>query len=333
MRGFLEPGPGGRGPALLGTVLLLLAACAPTASESPSASVTPTSQASASSEATPTSTPAVPALEIRLTIGRGNPPNLTLEVEILTDGQVVEVYDSVPPWWTTRNLNERGMAQVREAVLDAPLLQTSADYPRQLAVPPEEAPIGISGTWIFTIGEGAEAVTVTSDAWLQEAEALYYVPSPEREELDRLAGLLMTLHDWVADDGWATPSWDAYQAESYLLWVTVWPPPAAEGIPSAVGVDWPFDGPIEAFGDEVAPAGGTEAGARCGYIDAVAAEAMVTVLAGIGIETQAGDVIGQDNSVNVVTDNGWVGIYLSPRTPTGFPTCADEVPYHPPYGS
>ena len=327
IRGFLGPVRRGRGLALLGTVLVLVA-CSSTASGSPSASVTPTPQASATSEATLTSTPAPRALEIRLSAARSNPPNLALGTEILTDGQVVQPDQSVLASWTTRSLNERGMAQVRDAVLAAPLLQVSGDYPRQLAVPPEQAPIGISGEWIFTIGEGADAVTVTADTWLLEAEALYYVPSPERQELDRLAHLLLTLSDWIAGDGWATPNWQPYEAESYLLWVTVQPPPAPEGLPSAAGIDWPFDGPIEDFGDLVAPVGPVEAGARCGYLDALGAEAMVTVLSGIGIATEPGGVTGQDNSANVATDAGWVGIYLSPRTPTGFPTCADEAPFH-----
>jgi hypothetical protein len=266
-------------------------------------------------------------------MARGNPPNLALGLEIRTDGQVVQPDPSVEidPAWTTRNLNEDGLAQVREAILDAPLLQASGDYPRELAVPPEEAPIGISGEWIFTIGEGAEAITVTSDIWLDEAEALYYVPSPEREELDQLAHLLMTLPDWIPADGWATPTWQPYEAESSLLWVSVWPPPVPDGLPSAAGVDWPFDGPIESFGDLMSPVGEVQAGARCGYLDVSAAQEMVTVLAGIGIETQPGGVTGQDNTVQVTIEAGWVGIYLSPRTPSGFPTCADQAPYLPPY--
>ena len=306
--------------------LALIASCSVSPSASPSVGASP-SEAVASEPGATASPPTQAELEVRLASGRGNPPGLSLNVEIMSDGQVVLGGDS----WTTRTLSEAGLDQVAEDVLDAPLLQQSGDYPRELAVPPEEAPIGISGEWIFTIGEGADAVTVTSDIWLDEAEAMYYVPSPEREELDRLAHLLQTLPDWITDDGWATPNWQPYQAESYLLWVTVGPPPVPEGIPSAAGVDWPFDGPIEAFGDEVAPVGEIEAGARCGYLDGSAADEMVTVLSGIGIEAQAGGVTGRDNSVEVTTESGWVGIYLSPQTPTGFPTCADETPYHPPY--
>jgi hypothetical protein len=135
-----------------------------------------------------------------------------LGVEILTDGQVVQPDQSVLTAWMTRELTEQGMAQVRDAVLDAPLLQVSGQYARQLAVPPEEAPIGISGTWIFTLGEGADATTITSDLRLGESEGLYYAPSPEREELDRLARLLLTLPDWIAEDGWATPNWQPFDA-------------------------------------------------------------------------------------------------------------------------
>jgi hypothetical protein len=103
------------------------------------------------------------------------------------------------------------------------------------------------------------------------------------------------------------------------------------GILSAAGADWPFDGPIEAFGASVAPIEEGEAGARCGDLEAEEAAAMLAVLSGIGIQTETGGVIGRDNSVAVATDAGWVGIYLSPQTPTGFPTCADEAPFLPPY--
>ncbi len=44
------------------------------------------------------------------------------------------------------------------------------------------------------MGEGPDAVVVTSAAWLgDEIEAQYFAPSPEREELDRLANLLVNI--------------------------------------------------------------------------------------------------------------------------------------------
>lgn len=269
---------------------------------------------------------------VRLTSGIHNPPVLTLSVEIMSDGQVVMGGDPNP--WTSRSLTAAGLDQVGQEVLEAPLLQASGDYSAE-AIPRSDPVIGMTPpTWTFTIGGGSDPVVVTSDAWFgDEAEAMYFVPSPERKELDRLADLLASVSDWVTADGWASADWAAYEATGYLLWVTVTVAsdlvPVPDGLPSIVGAAWPFDGPIEEFGDVVATNLST---GRCGYLDSSQATDLVTILTDLGIDPPTISRVDSQTPVNLATEAGYVGLYLSPRTVDGFPTCADVVPYLPPYG-
>jgi hypothetical protein len=260
-------------------------------------------------------------LTVRLTQLNPNPPTLTLRVEIMSDGQVVLGRDP----WTTRWLTAAGLDQVGEEILAAPLLQVSAEYPAEAVQPsdPTQIPVGIiHSVWTFTVGEGANPVVVTSAAWHgDEAEARYFAPSPEREELDRLANLLVSIPDWVTSDGWTTPSWTPQEAASYLLWVTVWSEIAPAGLPSAAGVALPFEGPIEGFGETVAANEISEG--RCGYLEPSQALDLAAGLSRIGVDAS--------RRVDVAIDAGWVGLYLSPRTVDGFPGCADVAPFLPPY--
>ncbi len=280
----------------------------------------------------PTGSPAT--LLVRLTSEIHNPPVLTLSVEIMADGQVIEGGEQ----WSSRTLTADGLEQVEEAILSSPLLQDSADYPWELAVPPEQAPIGISGTWKFVIGEQPEPIVVTSGVWLDEAEALYFVPSPERQELDRLAHLLADPTAWVTSDGWVEADSAPYEAASYLLWVTVWPAPTPDGIVSGAEVTWPFAEPLEEFGDVVetgeggvgpGPPGSAEG--RCGYIDSSMAADLVTVLTGLGFDPPTLDGANSQADMNVATETGWVSLFLSSRTVDEFPTCADAAGFLPPH--
>jgi hypothetical protein len=316
--------------ACLIAALVVLGGCTP----SPSAEGSSSPSSSASSEPTvlPSATPvAEPELAVRLTIGNGNPPTLTMYVEIMSDGQVVLGGDDP---WTTRSLTVAGLDEVGQEVLDAPLLQASGLYPAE-AIPLSDPIIGMNPpTWTFTLGGGSDPVVVTSSAWLgDEAEAMYFVPSPERQELDRLAHLLASVSDWVTADGWASADWTPYEATSYLLWVTVWTAsdvnPLPDGLPSAVGISWPFDGPIEEFGDVVATNLST---GRCGYLDPSQEADLVMILTGLGIDPPTLSRVDSQVSMDLATETGWVGIYLSPRTVDSFPTCADAVPFLPPYG-
>jgi len=305
--------------------LVVVVGCSP--STSPDISGSPSPSASSAPASSPSETPVPePDLVVRLTSGLHNPPALTLTVEIMSDGQVVLGGGSKA--WTARSLTAAGLDQIALAVLSAPLLQASADYPTQVIQPSGPAqglPVGLTAaTWTFTVGGGSDPVVVTSRAWLgDETEAMYFVPSPERKELDRLANLLASVSDWVTADGWASATWVSYEAASYLFWVTVWAETPGDGLPSVDGATWPFGGPIEAFGEVVATGVGT---GRCGYLDPAQATDIAGTLSEAGVDPL-------DPNPGVVTDGFWVSLYLSPRTMDGFPTCADEASYLPPYGS
>jgi hypothetical protein len=275
-------------------------------------------------------------LIVRLTTKIHNPPVLSLDVEIMSDGRVIEGGERL----STRTVTAAGLEQIEEEVLSSPLLEDSAEYPAELAVAPMEVPVGLAApTWTFVIGEEPGAIVVTSSAWLDdETEAAYYVPSPERKELDRLARLLADLSGWVTPDGWLEAEWTPYVASAYLLWVTVWPLPVPDGIVSGAEVTWPFEGPLEEFGDviETGEGGGGPgppgvAEGRCGYIHASVAADLETIFTGLGFDPPTRGGADSQADMRLATESGWVSLYLSPRTIDEFPTCADIAGILPPY--
>jgi hypothetical protein len=312
---------------LIASIVLLATGCQPSAagdpSSSPSELPSASSRASTSASAQPTESPPA-ALVVRLTSEIHNPPVLSLTVEIMSDGRVIEGGEEL----STRTLTASGLEQIDAAILSSPLLRDSADYPRELAVPPEQVPIGISGTWTFVIGEQPEPVVVTSDFWLDEAEAMYFVSSPERQELHRLAQLLADPSSWVTPDGWVEAGSAPYESTSYLLWVTVWPLPVPDGTISGAEVTWPFERTIEQFGDVIET--GVAEG-RCGYIDAPQAADLVTILTGLGFDPPASIGANSQSDMNLATETSWVSLYLSSRTVDEFPTCADAAGFLPPH--
>lgn len=293
---------------------LILASCsAGVSSPSPATSTaTATVEASPSATAEPTSDLG-PVVSLRRECE--NPPQVQPVVTIASEGRVVLALGD----WSVRQLSPVGVDQVRQEVLEAPLLQTSAEYAlERLPNPTGVAGVPVHGscTYIFTIGIGSDAVVVRSVSWNgDDEEAQFYVPSPERKELDRLANLLMSLGDWLTADAWSDESWLPYESASYLLWVDPQAGAAPDGIPSSMGVTWPFAGAIDAFGDPIGAG-------RCGYLDMSQASETVGLLRDAGIETGL-------NAATAVTglrtDAGWVRILLTPRTPDGFPSCADEA--------
>jgi len=308
----------------IAALVVLATGCQPSAAGDPSASPSELPSASPSASAEPTEPPPA-ALVVRLTSEIHNPPVLSLTVEIMSDGQVIEGGEK----WSTRTLAASGLEQIENEILSSPLLQDSAEYPWVLAVPPEQAPIGLSGTWKYVIGEEPETVVVSSGVWLDEAEAMYFLPSPERQELDRLAHLLADPSSWITPDGWGEAESAPYEAASYLLWVTVWPLPVPEGTVSGAEVTWPFGGSLEEFGDVVEI--GEMAEGRCGYLDSSDATNLVTILTGLGLDPSVRVRTDSQAGMNLATETGWVSLYLSSRTVGGFPTCAVAAGFLPPH--
>ena len=247
------------------------------------------------------------------------PPDLTLTA----DGRVVL-------GWTNslvRQLSPSGLAQIRRDVLDLPLLQRTADYDvEHLPSAPDVGPPHEVGFNTFTLGEGTARVVVTAVAWLGEEDGVYWVPSAERRVLEELAIHLLNVESWLGAAAWSEPVARPYVSSSYLFWLgppNDAPPPADAGAPSVTGVAWPFDGPIEQFGESL----GQE---RCGYLDLGQAFETLRLMRELGVPTSVFaappprqlslDGVGVGS---FATDARWYYFWLTPRSPDGYPSCAD----------
>jgi hypothetical protein len=258
------------------------------------------------------------AQALSLVRGCDNPPRLQPMMSISGEGRVVLAIGS----WSVRQLSAAGLARIRQEVLAAPLLQTSAEHLLERLPADSSGIVGVPVhgmcTYTFTLGTGPAAVVVRSTSWNGDSEeAQFYMPSPERKELDRLANRLASVADWVTADGWSDAAWSPFASASFLLWVESLAGPAPDGIPSAAGVTWPFAGAIEAFGDATGPG-------RCGYLQPTAASDTVRLLRGAGVDAR---LDAATYVTGLRTDAGWVKILLTPRAPDGFPTCADEAQF------
>ena len=247
------------------------------------------------------------------------PPHVRPVITITGTGRVIAPQaPGAPGQWSVRQLSARGLARIRQEVLEAPLLQASAHYPLEL-LPDAGVNAGSCDAYSFVVGDGADVVVVTSTPWQGDAyEASSAVPSPGRRELDRLAHLLASIGEWLDADGWIDPAWRPYAANSYLLRTVANSEfPAPDGTPSSVGMTWPFAGPIEAFGDSVDQTN------RCGYLDLPQAFETVRLLRGLGVDARLDTVT---SNIELSTDAGWITALLSPSAPDGIPNCADEAP-------
>jgi hypothetical protein len=245
------------------------------------------------------------------------PPDLTLTA----DGRVVL-------GWTNslvRQLSPSGLAQIRRDVLDLPLLQQTADYDvEHLPNAPDVGPPHEVGFNTFTLGEATARVVVTAVAWLGPEDGVYWVPSAERQGLEEVAIHLLGVETWLSPAAWTEPVARPYVSSSYLFWIeapTDMPPSPEVDVPSLTGAAWPFDGPIEQFGDPVGQA-------RCGYLELGQAFETLRLMRELGVPTFA---FGADRQLaldgvgsgTLATDAGWFSFFLTPRSPDGYPSCAD----------
>jgi hypothetical protein len=244
-------------------------------------------------------------------------PVVPADLTLTADGRVVGISGAV------RRLSLAGLVRARRAVLESPYLQTSASYPIE-SLPGVEPPGHGLCLNKFTLGEGAARIVVTADDWQgDEEEAAYNVPSPARRALGELTQQLFFDVDLgLGASAWADPVAGRYVSSSYLFWLT-WqgaaPPPDVDA-PSMSGVGWPFDGPIEAFGEPV----GQE---RCGYLDLSQAFETLSLMRSNGVVTypmQEYDselTLDRFGSGTFATDGGWFSFWLTPRSPDGYPAC------------
>jgi len=242
------------------------------------------------------------------------PPDLTLTA----DGRVVQLWSGV-----VRQLSPSGLAEIKRNVLDHPALQQSAEYGLE-PIPNSPDPPGHGACLsTFTLGEGTATIVVTAINWQGDEEGVYWVPSPERRALDELAGHLADVEAWLGPAAWSEPVARRYVSSSYLFWLTkqgTTTPPDVDA-PSMSGAAWPFDGPVEAFGEAV----GQE---RCGYLDLAQAFETLRLMRArevptfpIGVDAPPELRLDNFGSGTFATDAGWFSFWFIPRGPDGYPAC------------
>jgi len=300
---------------------------APSASPaaSPSASATvPSASASAEPSA---SAVADDALMLRVVFGGGGPTYPSDSVPWLTlmgDGTLI--WQPVPPGAESaslvrRTLTEQGLADLREHIFGAGLLDASATH--ELEPLPGANPPGRGvGVYMFTADDGDDQVVVRSLQWLgDEEEATYYQPAPEREELDALAQRLRDPESLLGADAWTGPA-EPYEGTEYQLLLTPYRDVPPYDTADASEIPWPFDGPLDEFGEV---SGSQPPVTRCGGLSRDEAAAIIDALAALGYE-QIGLDLATVGSLDWAEGNGRVDLTILPLMPDGYPPCDAEQP-------
>jgi hypothetical protein len=289
-------------------------------STSPSASATIPSP-SASAEPSPSAV-ADDALVLRIEFGGGGPmyptqflPWLTL----MSDGTLI--WQPVPPETENarlvrRVLTDQGLADLREQIFGSGLLDASAEHelePLPGIIPPGR---GV-GAYLFTAEGGDGQVVVSSMQWLgDEEEATYYQPSPERSELDALAQRLRDPESLVGPDAWAGPA-EPYEGTGYRLWLTPMRDVPPYDTADASQIPWPFDGPLDDFGEVSGPQPPVT---RCGGMSRDEAAAIIDALAALSY-AQIGLDRATAGSLDWAEGNGRLDFSILPLLPDGYPDC------------
>jgi len=172
-------------------------------------------------------------------------PDLTW-VEV-TDGS--EVSDGA--WMLARRLTPAGIAQLRETVTATGLFGTSGSY-GPVALPNVEPPGRGAPGYGISLGSGTDAVTVYWTSMFPD-DALYYEPSPEREELDVLGANMIVFDTWLPADAWAEPDPCTVQALRFRVFIFADPygGALADLPPDIADVPWPLGGEILSWGADV----------------------------------------------------------------------------------
>jgi hypothetical protein len=247
-----------------------------------------------------------------------NPPIHQPSLRLMADGRIiVSKHPLGEDGWRTWQLNGAGLDQVQRRVLDAPTLQHSGEYYHERR-PDTPDPPGHGGCgYHFVRGAGADQIVVRSANWDgDEEEAAYYLPSPERRELDGLANDLRDLEGWLGADAWLEPSPRRYIASTFLLASAAQEGEPGQSLPSSAGVDWPFDGAIEQFGDPLDDLGQL----RCGYLDRGETFETLRLLRELDVAVPIDGLTG----FRLTSDDGQTSFLLTPRSPDGSPGCDDS---------
>ena len=299
-------------------------------SPSPSTSIQPSSpEASASAATTPQ-----PSGDASATPGVGDPSELLLRLETICDVSPPQsiprfalMADGTVVWHSlaeqraiqTRRLTPDGLAEMTEFLFAGGLFEQSATYePVRRAGTPEPPGHGVC-LHTYTAEDGA--VEVQSVSWFGEPEeSTYYEPAPERRALDQLASALLDPETLVSDDAWAGPA-SAYEGTEYQLALHLMRDNAIpdRDRPDASSVPWPFEGPLDQFGQA-----GMDETDRCGIIPREAALAIVDAVAD---PTAEHPIVGPPYyaTIDWAEGNGWAEVHMVPLMPDGYPPCAGPL--------
>ena len=307
-------------------------------------SLSPSAVPSASSPASPRASAATPNassttdpsasaaadddLVLRIAFAGGGPtyPTQYLPwVTLMGDGTLI--WQPVPPETedaslVTRELTEKGLADLREQIFGSGLLDASATHELE-PLPGSEPPGRGVGIYFFTAADGGGGQTVVSSVqWLgDDDEATYYQPSPERQELDALAQRLRDPDALLGADAWAGPA-EPYEGTDYLLWLTPYRDVPPFDTADASEIPWPFEEPLDEFG---APSGSSPPVTRCAAITRDEAAAIIDALASLGY-AQIGLDRATTGSLDWAAGNGTVDVAILPLMPDGFPGCQPQQP-------
>lgn len=251
-------------------------------------------------------------------------PVVPADVAVMADGRVILITGVV------RQLSPAGLAQIQRDVLAMPSLQTSAEY--LLEPNPAAPPAPGHGACIhhFRVGEGPNAVVVNAWNWQGDVEeTAYWLPAPERHALDDLTMHLFDIEMWLGPPAWSEPA-RRYVSDSYSFWLERSGDAAPPDTPSLAGAAWPFDGPIEQFGDPVRESAVAEAVARCGYLNLGEAFETLRLMRQRGVtafmysgENPRELALDGFGSGSFSTDAGFFTFWLTPRSPDRYPACPD----------
>lgn len=188
-------------------------------------------------------------------------------------------------WMLARRFTPGGIGQLRDAVMATSLFGESGSY-NPVPLPNVEPPGRGGSGYAITVGSGAAAVAVTWTSMFAD-DALYYEPSPERQELDVLGAHMIVFDTWLADDAWAERDPCTVQALRFRVYIDAqpWGGLLADLPPDMKDVPWPLGGEILAWAADVGyqPPDEPYHVERCGIISRSDAGRLVDEFRGAGV--------------------------------------------------
>lgn len=248
---------------------------------------------------------------------------------VLTPGITPNEY-SDEAWMLIRRLTDAGVETLVSEAVDSGLFEASAQYP-PVPLPGVEAPGRGASGYAITAARGDELVVVSWTSMFSD-DALYYEPSPEREQLDALAVHLVDFDSWLPAEGWAMAEPCLYHAQAFRIFVEAqaWGGSLDDLPVDIADIDWPLGGEVLDWGEELDTARADPGYmARCGVASRADAEMVADDLRSAGAEgflDEGVDVtsytelrLGDRAATRVVS------VYLEPLMPDES-GCTDYVP-------